>query len=258
MTDGWQVAGEAAQVYERELVPALFAEWPAHALRAADVHAGQRILDVACGTGIVARAALDRGCTVAGVDLNAGMLEVARGLAPGAEFFEGSASSLPFPDDAFDAAIMQFALMYVPDRPLALAEMRRVVVPGGVVVAVVWAEIESNPGYRALATLFDELAGDHASTFRAPYSFGEPELLRSIFTTAGLRDVEVDTVDGLARFESVSAMLRGEIDGSPLAGHLASDDPDLVERATSALAAFVHLDGRLEFPNPAVIARGRV
>jgi ubiquinone/menaquinone biosynthesis C-methylase UbiE len=256
MTEQWQVVGDAAQVYERELVPALFAEWPQHALRAAGVKPGQRVLDVACGTGVVARAALDMGCVAVGVDLNEAMLQVARSRAPNGDFFEGSASSLPFEADSFDAAIMQFALMYVPDRVLALSEMRRVVIDGGPVVAVVWAPIDTNPGYRALANLFDDVAGEHAMTFRSPYSFGVPEVLESTFTAAGLRDVDVRTVEGVARFSSVDALLRGEIDGSPLAGRLFADDPELVKRATATLAEFIEPDGRVVFPNPAVIVRG--
>ena len=226
------------------------------ALESAGLSAGQRVLDVACGTGILARAALAHGLSVTGVDLDPGMIEVARSLAPGAEFFEGPAESLPFEDDSFDAAIMQFGLMLVPDRLRALAEMGRVVVTGGSVVVLVWAPIETNPGYLPLALLFDELAGaEQAAMFRAPYTFGEEEELRSMFEQAGLRDVAVRTVEGTARYDSVGSLLRGEIDGSPLAGHVSSDDPHLVERATSALSEFIHPDGRLEFPNPAVIAR---
>ncbi len=256
MAEQWQVAGEAATVYERELVPALFAEWPPHALAAARAKPADRLLDVACGTGVVTRAALTMGCIATGVDLNDGMLQVARGLAPSAKFHVASASSLPFDDNTYDLAIMQFALMYVPDRVLALSEMRRVVVEGGKVVAVVWAPIEINPGYRALARLFDDVAGKHAATFRSPYSFGDADLLRQTFGAAGLRDVDVRTVDGVARFSSIGALLRGEIDGSPIAGHLSADDPALIKRTAEALGEFVESDGRVVFPNPAVIATG--
>ncbi len=257
MPEGWQVAGNAARVYERELVPALFAEWAPHILDAARVATGGRVLDVACGTGVVVRAALARRCTAVGVDLNLSMLRVAAELAPAARFVQGSASALPFRASAFDAAVMQFALMYVPDRSLAIREMRRLVAPGGGVAAVVWAEIDLNPGYRVLAALFDELAGEHAATFRSPYSFGDSAVLRDLFATAGLKEIDVSTIEGTARFESVAALLRGEIDGSPLAGHLSSDDPTLIHRATIALGDLVQSDGRVIFPNPAVIVSGR-
>jgi ubiquinone/menaquinone biosynthesis C-methylase UbiE len=257
MAEGWQVAGNAARVYERELVPALFAEWPPHILDAARVATGSRVLDVACGTGVVVRAALARRCAAMGIDLNRSMLQVAGELAPEARFIQGSASALPFRASAFDAAMMQFALMYVPDRSLAIREMRRIVAPGGGVAAVVWAKIELNPGYRVLAALFDELAGEHAATFRSPYSFGDSAVLRDLFATAGLKEIDVSTIEGTARFESVAALLRGEIDGSPLAGHLSSADPTLIHRATIALGDLVQSDGRVIFPNPAVIVSGR-
>jgi ubiquinone/menaquinone biosynthesis C-methylase UbiE len=243
-------------VYERELVSALFAEWPAHVLDAARVATGRRVLDVACGTGVVVRAALARGCIAMGVDLNASMLRVAAELAPEAGFIQGSASALPFRTGGFDAAVMQFALMYVPDRSLAISEMRRVVAPGGGVAAVVWAKIELNPGYQALAALFDKLAGEHAATFRSPYSFGDSAVLRDLFASAGLKEIDVSTIEGTARFESVAALLRGEIDGSPLAGRLSSDDPTLIRQATIALTDLVQSDGHVIFPNPAVIVRG--
>ena len=242
-------------MYEDELVPALFAEWPEYAFEAAGLTAGQHVLDVACGTGVVARAAVARGCRATGVDLNPGMIEVARSLAPDIEFFEGSAVDLPFEDGSFDAAVMQFGLMYVPDRPRSIAEMARVVVDGGAVVVVVWAPIEVNPGYLPLAEIFDELAGaQEAAMFRSPYTFGEEEALRATFAEAGLSEVTVTTVEGTARYDSVGAILRGEIDGSPLAGQISSSDPELVERATAALNEFIDADGRLAFPNPAVIA----
>jgi hypothetical protein len=135
--------------------------------------------------------------------------------------------------------------------------MSRVVVPGGAVAAVVWANIDLNPGYRALAALFDERAGEHATTFRSPYSFGDSGVLRDLFASAGLHEIEVATIDGTARFQSVAALLRGEIDGSPLAGHLSSDDPSLIQEATSALSRFVESDGRVTFSNPAVIVSGK-
>jgi ubiquinone/menaquinone biosynthesis C-methylase UbiE len=214
------------------------------------------MLDVACGTGVVVREALARRCTAVGTDLNPNMLQVAAEFAPEAGFVQGSASALPFRGGAFDAAVMQFALMYVPDRALAIREMRRVVAQGGGVAAVVWANLDLNPGYRALAALFDERAGEHAATFRSPYSFGDSGVLRDLFASAGLHEIDVATIEGTARFESVAALLRGEIDGSPLAGHLSSDDPTLIQEATSVLRHFVQSDGRVTFPNPAVIVRG--
>jgi ubiquinone/menaquinone biosynthesis C-methylase UbiE len=107
MAEGWQVAGDAARVYEQELVPALFAEWPPYVLDAARVGPASRLLDVACGTGVVVREALARGCGAIGTDLNLTMLQVGAELAPEAGFVQASASALPFRAGAFDAAVMR-------------------------------------------------------------------------------------------------------------------------------------------------------
>lgn len=121
-----------------------------------------------------------------------------------------------------------------------------------------WAPIDSNPGYGALAMIFDDIAGEHAATFRSPYTLGEAGPLQSLFEDAGLTDVEVETVEGTTNFASVETLLKGEIDGSPLAGHLSSSDPAVIERVSVALSRFIEPDGRVAFPNPAVIARGMV
>src|SRR5690348_2753575 len=126
----WQVAAEAAELYQRHLVPAVTAGWAADLVDRAGLWRGQRVLDVACGTGVVARAAAERvGRTgrATGIDINAGMLAVARSLRPcrGAAigWCQGSALHLPFPDASYDAVLCQLGLQFFPDRPAALAEM---------------------------------------------------------------------------------------------------------------------------------------
>jgi ubiquinone/menaquinone biosynthesis C-methylase UbiE len=132
----WQVAGSAPEVYERELVPAVFGPWAPILVELAHPRTGERVVDIACGTGIVARIAAARiGPTgaMAGVDLNPGMLSVARSVAatnsqPGApiQWHEASADKLPFPDGSFDIVYCQLGLQFFADRAAALREMRRV------------------------------------------------------------------------------------------------------------------------------------
>ena len=130
----WQVAGSAPEIYERELVPAVFGPWAPILIELVDPKPGDRVIDIACGTGIVAGlAAAKVGPTgiVAGVDLNPGMLSVARTLrssddAASVRWQEASADRLPFPDGSFDIAYCQLGLQFFADRPAALREMRRV------------------------------------------------------------------------------------------------------------------------------------
>jgi len=144
-----QVARSAAEVYDAFFVPALFEEWPPRLARAAGLRPGQRVLDVACGTGVLARHAarvVGAGGEVVGLDLNPGMLEVARRRAPGASWREGTAEALPFADARFDAVLSQFGLMFFADRAGALREMWRVLRPGGALAVAVWARLEDTPG----------------------------------------------------------------------------------------------------------------
>ena len=149
----WQVAGNAPEVYERELVPAVFGVWAPILVELAHPRPGERVVDVACGTGIVARIATARvGPTgvVVGVDLNPGMLSVARSVmltdsrssAP-IQWQEASADKLPFPGESFDIVYCQLGLQFFADRPAALREMRRVLSLEGRLALMVWRGLAS-------------------------------------------------------------------------------------------------------------------
>jgi ubiquinone/menaquinone biosynthesis C-methylase UbiE len=115
-------------------VPALFRQWAPIVADAARIKSSDRVLDVACGTGVLAREAAARtgqSGRVAGLDPHAGMLAVARGVSPAIDWQEGTAEALPFPDHAFDAVVCQFGIMFFPDRDKAIREMLRVMVPAG-------------------------------------------------------------------------------------------------------------------------------
>jgi len=137
---------EAANAYETLFVPALFGEWAPRVAEAAQVKLGQRVLDVACGTGVLAREVVSRtgpSGYVAGVDPDPGMLAVARTLAPSVDWREGDAESLPFPHRSFDAVVSQFGLMFFADRHRAIREMLRVLAPGGRLAAAVWDSLDN-------------------------------------------------------------------------------------------------------------------
>jgi len=208
---------DAALAYERILVPALFAQWPVHVIAAADVRPGQRVLDVACGTGVLTRALpgiVGAGPAPSGLDLAAGMLAVARRLSPEIEWRHGDAGRLPFPDAGFDRVLCQFGLMFFPDRARALREMRRVLIPAGRVVLAVWDSLDHNPGFRHKVEVLDRVGGRRAGdALRAPFCLGDAESLRRMVEAAGFAEVEVRTVDGVARFESLHDFVEVEVRG---------------------------------------------
>lgn len=134
----WQFVGKVPENYERYLVPSVFAPWALDLVEVAALRPGERVLDIACGTGIVARTAARRlsdGARVVGLDFSAPMLEVARLAAKAegvaAEWLEDSAVTLPLADATFDVAFCQQGLQFFPDRPTALREMRRILAPNG-------------------------------------------------------------------------------------------------------------------------------
>jgi ubiquinone/menaquinone biosynthesis C-methylase UbiE len=251
--DTFQLSVEAAEAYEASFVPALFAEWAAHLAEAAGVTPGQAVLDVGCGTGVVARTAADRmggQGRVAGLDLNEGMLTVARRLCPDIEWRQGEAASLPFGDGSFDVVLCQSALMFFPDRAGALREMARVATPGGTVAVQVWDQLEVQEGYGAMYDTFAEHLGPEATELESSYwALGDLVLLRSLFEAAGLEITATQTRVSMVRFPSATEAIATEIEATPLAERISRDTYDrLLEAATEAMLPFTVDGGRVELP----------
>ena len=273
MTDEgqWQVAGNAAETYQHALVPAVFAPWAPLVVALADPRPGERVLDIACGTGVVARlAAKQVGPTgnVTGLDLNPGMLAVAASVtaadpstnAP-ITWREASATNMPLPDGAFDVVYCQLGLQFFPDRPAALREMRRVLVAGGRLGFMVWQDIQYSPGFSALAAaLARHVSTDAAGIMRAPFALANAEQLRAMVAEEGFRDITIDSVAGSVCFPSVSRFVQDYVRGSPLAGHVAkvSDDARaaLVSEVDEALRSHLS-EGGLAFPIEAHLASAK-
>jgi len=224
MSETFQIPIEAAEAYESRFVPAIFAEWAPRALAAAAVGVGSRLLDVACGTGIVARSARElvgNSGTVTGVDLNRSMLTVAAGIAPDIEWQQGDAASLPFDDASFDAVVCQMAMMFFPDRRMAFSEMRRVLAPGGRAVVVVPAALDDQPAYRVFVDVASAHAGaDAASLLGAYWACGDLDRLAVEAFTSGWSVLDRATIEGTARFDSADDFVATEITASPLAERL--------------------------------------
>jgi SAM-dependent methyltransferase len=177
----WQLGGNAPEVYETQLVPAIFGPWAPLLVAQAALRAGERVLDVACGTGVVTRLVAPKvGHTghVVGLDLNPGMLARARSSPPpeGAaiDWREGDAGAMPFDVSTFDAVFCQLGFQYFPERQRAAREMHRVLKPTGRLVALVWRALDHSPGFAALAAALERhVSAAAAAVMRAPFVFGD-------------------------------------------------------------------------------------
>ncbi|HEV7758414.1 MAG TPA: methyltransferase domain-containing protein [Acidimicrobiales bacterium] len=252
-TESFQIPLEAAEVYEARFVPAIFAEWAPRLVERAGIGPGQTVLDVACGTGIVARTAADRvgpGGRVVGCDLNEAMLTVARRVRPDLDWRQGDVGELPFPDGGFDAVLCQMALMFFPDRVRALAEMGRVAAPGAPVAVCVPAGLDDQPAYRALVEVAERHAGPEALALLGTYwACGDLAELTGWFRSAGLEVADTVTRTGVARFASADDLVATEVEGSPLIERITAEVYARIRTdARAALAPFATPDGRLEAP----------
>jgi SAM-dependent methyltransferase len=262
-TEDFQVSHEAAELYEARFVPAIFAEWAPLLADIARVTPGQTVLDVACGTGIVARTVADRFAgngRIVGVDLNDGMLTVARRVRPEVDWRRADAAHLPFDDGSFDAVLCQMALMFFPDRVAALREMARVARPGGVVALAVPASLEEQPAYGPFVRMAAHVAGPEAVSLLGTYwACGDLDGLRRTISAAGLEVTEVRTHAGTARFDSPDGLAVTEIQGSPLAERLSPEAYAAIRAgASDVLAPFTRPDGRLDAPLHGHLVSARV
>lgn len=259
MTDAGQVVSSAAEVYDEFFLPALFCEWPAHLASAAALRPGLSVLDVACGTGVLAIDAarvVSPGGSVVGVDLNPGMLAVARRKSADVEWREAPAEALPFETATFDAVVSQFGLMFFQDQERALREMWRVIRPGGRLAVAVWDSLENTPGYSGVTSLLSRLFGDPiADLLRAPYSLGDTEAFGALFSASGVQGATVARVPGEAHFPSIRSWMHTDIRGWTLSDKI--DDAqfeELVAEAEKELQGFLAPDGSVRFDHPALIA----
>ncbi len=257
-----QVSTAAAEIYDAFFVPALFGQFPEKVLDHAQVGAGARVLDVGCGTGVVAVAAHRRvgpDGAVIGVDPNEGMLAVARRSEPAIDWRPATAESLPIDDDSVDHTVSQFAAMFFTDREAALHEMARVTVPGGTVTIATWAALSRTPGYDSMVALIDDELGEEAAdALRAPFVLGEADDVREILSPLG-DDIRVDEIAGTARFASIADWVHTDVRGWTLSD-LVDDagEAALVTRAERDLASFVSTDGTVAFPAPALVGTIRI
>jgi SAM-dependent methyltransferase len=263
-SETFRLSAAAAEMYESRFVPALFAEWAPRLIELAAVAPGQAVLDVACGTGIVARTVADRQHghgRVVGLDLNEAMLNVARRVRPEIEWRQGDAARLPFPDRAFDVALCQMAFMFFPDRRQVLAEMARVVTAGGTVAFSVPSRLDAQPAYAPFVAMAARHAGPEAlGLLSAYFASGDLDELRGLVAAAGLSVAASRTHMGAVRCPSVDAFVAAEVESTPLRERISDEVYARIrDDARELLRPFTRSGGAAEVPLEAhlVVARPR-
>ncbi len=219
-------SGSVPANYERYMVPLLFQ--PYADLLAERAHAWQpgRILETACGTGVVT-AALSKAlpdAEIVATDLNQAMIDVAaqRGLSNVA-FRQADALELPFDDASFDLIVCQFGVMFFPDKVQGAAEARRVLRDGGHYLFAVWDRIDRNALSHLANESLQRAYPDNPPQFmtRGPFSYYEPEWVEGDLRAAGFTDIAIETVECQSRSASAEDAARGLVYGSPMGVELA-------------------------------------
>jgi ubiquinone/menaquinone biosynthesis C-methylase UbiE len=238
---------EAAQIYEDNLVPAMFAPFATDLIRSSIPKSSDNILDVACGTGILSRHAIDyinsNSATmrrVVGIDISPTMLKIAQHSSreKDIEWVEGSAASLPFPDESFSLAMCQQGLQFFPDKLRSLKEINRVLVGdesgGGRLALSIWTSIKDSPSFDILEQLLQQIFGHEAAAImRMPYSLSDPLEVLSLVKSAGFNEVEMREVTKTVSFASNEEFIYSFTRGSMLASYFSKVNESEYEKLLS-------------------------
>ena len=232
------------------------------ALIAAVVRPGHRVLDVACGTGFATRAAsgvVGSGGSVVAVDINPGMIDKARQQPTlgDVEWQIASALELPFEDESFDAVICQQGLQFFPSPADGLAEMHRVLRPGGSLGVTVWAPIHLSPYLAAQASMMSEHCGIAPGVLEQAIPPEGEALLRRWATEASLPDPRVETLQFVVEFPPLREHIVNHLRALPWSGPFFALSPTnqtaAVETMVHSLATYVQPDGSAHIPTASLL-----
>jgi SAM-dependent methyltransferase len=250
----WQLSGHAAGYYER-YVGLLMEPWVRCLVDVAVLQPAELVLDVACGTGFVARLAarcVGADGRVVGLDLNASMIEAARaasGREGGTtiEWRTGDAADPPFESGVFDVVLCQQGVQFFPDRVQALRELRRVTRPGGRLAFTVWSAIGDTPYFVALADALGRHVGaEAASMARAPCALHDTAALHDLVIEAGFRNVHVRPTIKATKLPLPAEFVPGYLAALPMTQTIAQLAAErrtaLVGDITEALRSYVDGD----------------
>lgn len=264
----WQLAREAAERYERILVPAILGPFAQALVEWSALQPGEVVLDVGCGTGAAARFAAPRvgpSGRVIGLDVNEGMIEVASSLPPtgGAaiEWLQKSVYELPLDDESVDVAVCAQTFQFLDNRPLALAQIARVLKPGGRVTLSLWSEMAESPYFHALVmAIAQHVSPDTAGGLGAAFNLSQADAIQELLHTAGFQDVTVEATVLNLPLPPLPEFLPRHVSATPMAaGFNAASDAArqaVLEELTNRLAPYIQSDGSLNVPFSSYMAVG--
>lgn len=256
----FQLSAVAAEIYETRKVPAIFGPLAERTLAQVALPPSATVLDVACGTGIIARKLaeqLDAASRIVGVDVNPAMIEVARGLSDVGghkiEFVTAPAEAMPFGDDEFDLVFCQQGLQFFPDRPAALGEIRRVMSAGGKLVVTCWAAVP--PFFRIVAEALNRHLGPAAAEKAVePFVWNDAERIRGLIVEAGFHCPDPIRLEIERCVPATAEAIRAELLATPNEAALKIAGEEVIGwmagEILSELESYEQ-DGTLRMPQPA-------
>lgn len=248
--------GSIPELYDRHMGPVLFEPY-ARELAQRVPPSAVRVLELAAGTGRLTRhllAALPAGGQLVVTDLNPPMLDEAKKRVandPRITWQAADMQALPFPDGAVNAVVCQFGLMFVPDKALAMREMKRVLSPGGILLLATWNDISENPASKMLHEYaYEAMPNDPPLFMGTPFSMGDAHELERLATEARFHGVRVDTVAKEGVAESAAHLATGFVRGNPLWNQLTDRgiNVDAFERTMTAKLAHAYGDKPCKSP----------
>ena len=210
-----EISDDFVHMHEEILVPAIYAQWAHRVADASEIDIGHHVLDVACGTGSLSKAAqLETGLSgkVIGIEANEKMLAAAQKKSRGIEWKQGNPEALPFENNSFDRVLCQFSLMFFPNRVAAIKEMLRVCKPDGMVVIAVWAHLDHAKAHNALIKLARQYTGARAAIkLSAPWSLGVPGVMDRMLLASNVNEYICHERLGVTRFPSMESFVEAQL-----------------------------------------------
>ena len=228
-------AGTIPANYEKYLGPFLFEPYALDLVSRLQDKKYPNILEIACGTGRVTKhlAGSVKFDTLTATDLNPDMICIAREKVwdKNIKWLPADAMDLPFDDNTFDLVVMQFGIMFFPDRPKGVSEAHRVLKPGGKLIFNTWDRTENVPGiYEGRQVIESYFEGDPPKFYSIPFSMYDEKELKALPTHAGFKNVNVSLVKKEGFSPSSKDLAIGIVEGNPIYLVIVEKNPSLVDQ----------------------------